>query len=118
MLFPHRLLQVLLVRVVVGRVLQDLPEQQWIFHHPAAGNVQEVPQVQLPTEGRLEAALQEVLHPPVLLLLVQQGLGLHLVTAVRGVGGETGQLQGHRDRHLVSEEEETRKDARYEDSYT
>ena len=56
--------------------------------------------------------------PPVLLLLVQQGLGLHLVTAVRGIGGETGQLQGHRDRHLVSDEQETRTDANYEDSST
>lgn len=80
--YPHRFVQVLPVRVVVWRVLQDLPEQQRVFHQSAAGDVQEVPQVQLPAEGRLEAALQEVLHPPVLLLLVQQGFCLHLVTAV------------------------------------
>lgn len=80
--------------MVVGRVLQDLPEQQGVLHQSAARDVQEVPQVQLAAEGRLEAALQEVLHPPVLLLLIQQGFGLHLVTAVRGVGGETGHLPG------------------------
>lgn len=84
--------------MVVGRVFQDLPQQQWVFHHPAAGDVQEVPQVQLPAKGRLEATLQEVLDPPILLLLIQQGFSLHLVTAVRSVGGETGQLQRHRDR--------------------
>lgn len=94
--FPHRLLQVLPVQVVVGRVLQDLSEQQRVLHQPAARDVQEVPQVQLPAERRLQAALQEVLDPPVLLLLVQQGLGLHLVAAVRRVGGETRQLQGHK----------------------
>lgn len=94
------------VRVVVGRVLQDLPEQQRVFHQSAAGDVQEVPQAQLPAKGRLATALQEVLDPPILLLLVQQGLGLHLVTAVRSVGGETGKLQGHRNRpgyYTVSE---------------
>lgn len=92
------------IRVVVGRVLQDFPEQQWVFHQPAAGDVQEVPQVQFPAKGRLEAALQEVLDPPILLLLVQQGFSFHLVTAVRCVGGEAGQLQGHRHRDLVTAE--------------
>lgn len=87
--FPYRLVQVLQVGVVIGRVLQDLPEQQWVFHQPAAGNVKEVPQIQLPAEGRLETTLQEVLDSVILLLLVQQGFGLHLVTAVRSVGGET-----------------------------
>lgn len=90
--------------MVVGRVFQDLPEQQGILHQPAAWDVQEVPEVQLPAEGRLEAALQEVLHPPVLLLLVQQGLGLHLIAAVRRVGGETGQLWGQADGRLVAME--------------
>lgn len=84
--------------MVIGGVLQDLPEQQWIFHQPTAGDVQEVPEVQLPAKGRLEAALQEVLHPPVLLLLVQQGFGLDLIAAIWRVGGETGQLHGHADR--------------------
>lgn len=82
-------------------MLQDLSEQQRVFHQSTARDVQEVPQVQLPAEGRLETALQEVLHPPILLLLVQQGLGLHLVTAVRCVGGEEGQLQGHRYRQMT-----------------
>lgn len=88
--------------MVVGCVLQDLPEQQRVFHQSAAWDVQEVPEVQLPAEGGLEAALQEVLHPPVLLLLVQQGFGLHLVAAVWRVGGETGQLLGQADRQLVA----------------
>lgn len=90
------------VWVVVGRVLYDLPEQQRVFHQSTAGDVQEVPQVQLPAKRRLETALQEVLDPPVLLLLVQQGLGLHLVTAVRCVGGETRQLQEHTHTHLIT----------------
>lgn len=80
--------------MVVGRVLEDLPEQQRVLHQSTARDVQEVPQVQLPAERRLQAALQEVLHPQILLLLVQQGLGLHLVTAVWSVGVEAGQLQG------------------------
>lgn len=74
-------------------VSQYLLKQQWILDQARARDVQEAPQVQLPAKGRLEAALQEVLHPPILLLLVQQGLGLHLVAAVRGVAGETGELQ-------------------------
>lgn len=48
--FPHRFVQVLSIQVVVGCVLEDLSEQQWIFHQPAAGDVQEVPQVQLPAK--------------------------------------------------------------------
>lgn len=80
--------------MVVGRVLQDLPEQQRVLDQSAARDVQEVPQVQLPAERRLQAALQEVLHSSILLLLVQQGFGLHLVAAVRRVGGKAGQLQG------------------------
>jgi len=95
--FSHRFIQVLPIWVVVGRVLQDLSEQQRVFHQPAARDVQEVPQVQLPAKRGLEAALQKVLNPPILLLLVQQVLGFHLVTAVRSVGGETRQLQVHRN---------------------
>lgn len=48
--FPHRFVQVLSIWVVVGCVLEDLSEQQWVFHQPAAGDVQEVPQVQLPAK--------------------------------------------------------------------
>lgn len=58
----------------------------------------QAPQVQLPAEGRLKAALQEVLHPSVLLLLVQQRLGCQLVAAVVLVGVKPGQLrdeEGH-----------------------
>ena len=102
--FSHRFIQVLPIWVVVGRVLQDLSEQQRVFHQPAARDVQEVPQVQLPAKRGLEAALQKVLNPPILLLLVQQVLGFHLVTAVRSVGGETRQLQVHRNRHLLTTE--------------
>lgn len=78
----HCLIQVLTVRMVVRRVFEDLPEQQGVFDQPAPGYIQEVPQVQLPAEGRLQAALQEVVHPVVLLLMVQQSLGCHLITAV------------------------------------
>lgn len=75
-------------------VSQDLFEQQWVLDEARAWYVQEAPEVQLPAEGRLEAALQEVLNPPVLLLLVKQGLGRQLVAAVVPVGIESGQLQG------------------------
>lgn len=92
----HCLIQVLTVRMVVRRVFEDLPEQQGVFDQPAPGYIQEAPQVQLPTEGRLQAALQEVLHPPVLLLLVQQGLGSQLVTAIVSVRIQTWQLEEDR----------------------
>lgn len=79
-------------------MLQDLFEQQWVLDQARAWDVQEAPQVQLPAEGRLKAALQEVLHPSVLLLLVQQRLGCQLVAAVVLVGVKPGQLrdeEGH-----------------------
>lgn len=74
-------------------VSQDLLQQQRVLDQARARNVQEAPQVQLPAEGRLQATLQEVLHPSVLLLLVQQGLGGQLVTAVVLVGVQLWQLQ-------------------------
>lgn len=80
------------VRVVCWRVLQDLPEQQRVFHQAGARDVQEAPQVQLPAEGGLEAALQEVLHSWILLLLVQQRLGGQLLAAVVLVGVQPRQL--------------------------
>lgn len=78
-------------------VSQYLLKQQWILDQARARDVQEAPQVQLPAKGRLEAALQEVLHPPVLLLLVQQRLGCQLVAAVVLVGVEPRKLQGRRE---------------------
>lgn len=78
------------VRVVFGSVPQDLLEEQGVFDQAAPGDVQEAPQVQLAAEGRLQAALQEILHPPVLLLLIQQGFGCQLIAAVAFVGVESG----------------------------
>ena len=80
------------VRVFGGRVSEYLPEQERVLDQPRAWDVQEAPQVQLPAEGRLQAALQEVLHTLVLLLLVQQGLGSQLVAAVHLVGVQTWEL--------------------------
>lgn len=84
------------------RVFEDLFEQEGVFEQAGAGDVQEAPQVQLPAEGRLQAALQEVLHPPVLFLLVQQGLGRHLVTAVVSVCIQPWQLVGREMYRTVS----------------
>lgn len=83
-------LQAASVGVVWGGVPEDLFQQQGVFDQTGARDVKKAPQVQLPAERRLEAALQEVLHPPVLLLLVQQGLGCQLVAAVFLVGVESG----------------------------
>lgn len=79
--------------MVVGRVFEYLTKKQWIFDKSAAWDVQKVPQVQLATEGRLQTTLQEVVHPVVLLFMVQQGFCGHLVTAVAVVGVQTGQLR-------------------------
>lgn len=84
----HSFLQDVDVGVVLGSVPQDLLEEQRVFHQAAPRDVQEAPKVQLAAEGRLQAALQEILHPPVLLLLVQQGFGCQLVAAVAFVGVE------------------------------
>lgn len=84
------------------RVLEDLLQQQWVLDQTGARDVQETPQVQLPAEGRLQAALQEVLHAPVLLLLVQQRLGSELVAAVLLVGIQARQLgEGGRGFSLI-----------------
>lgn len=85
------------VRVIRSSVFQDLSQQQWVFHQAWARDVQEAPEVQLPAERRLQAALQEVLDPPVLLLLVQQGFGCQLVAAVLFVTIQTRQLRKHSD---------------------
>lgn len=82
--------------MVSRRVSQDLLEQQGVLDQPGARDVQEAPEIQLATEGGLEAALQEVLHPRVLLLLVQQRLGCQLVAAVVFVCIKPGQLQVRR----------------------
>lgn len=93
----YRFLQAGGVRVLCRGVSQDLFEQQWVLDQARARDVQEAPQVQLPAEGRLEAALQEVLHARVLLLLVQQRLGSQLVAAVVLVSVKPWQLEGRRD---------------------
>lgn len=82
----YRFLQAGSVWVLQRSVFQYLFEQQWVLDQARAWNVQEAPQIQLPAEGGLKAALQEVLYPPVLLLLVQQSLGCQLVAAVVLVG--------------------------------
>lgn len=76
--------------MVLGGVPQDLLEEQGVFDQAAPRDVQEAPEVQLAAEGRLQAALQEILHPPVLLLLVQESFGCQLVAAVAFVGVESG----------------------------
>lgn len=78
-------------------MFQDLPEQQRVLDQSAAWDVQEVPQVQLPAEGGLQAALEEVMDPMVLLLVVQQGLGGHLVAAVAVVRVQARQLGKERN---------------------
>lgn len=76
---------------------EDLSQQQWVFHQARSWDVQEAPEVQLPAEGRLQAALQEVLHSLVLFFLVQQGFSCKLVAAVVFVGIQTRQLRRHSD---------------------
>lgn len=88
----YRLLQTLSIRVICWSVLQDLFEEQRVFHQAGARDVQEAPQVQLSAEGGLKAPLQEVLHPWILLLLVQQRLGCQLLAAVVLVGVKPWQL--------------------------
>lgn len=79
-------LQASCVGVLWWSVFQNLSEQQWVLDQAGAWNVQEAPQVQFPAERGLKATLQEVLHSPVLFLLVQQRLGCQLVAAVVLVG--------------------------------
>lgn len=79
---------------VIGRsVSEDLSQQQRVFYQTWTRDVKEAPEVQLSAEGWLQTALQEILHPPVLLFLVQQGFGGKLVAAVDFVGVQTGQLR-------------------------
>lgn len=79
---------------VIGRsVSEDLSQQQRVFYQTWTRDVKEAPEVQLPAERWLQTALQEILHPPVLLFLVQQGFGGKLVAAVVFVGIQTGQLR-------------------------
>lgn len=91
-LVTYGFLQALGIRVVCWSVLQDLLEEQRVFNQAGARDVQEAPQVQLSAEGGLEATLQEVLHPRILLLLVQQRLGGQLLAAVVLVGIKPRQL--------------------------
>lgn len=79
--------------VIRRSVSEDLSQQQWIFHQTGTWDVQEAPEVQLPAEGRLQAALQEVLHALVLFFLVQQCFGCKLVAAVVFVSIQTRQLR-------------------------
>lgn len=86
------ILQILLVRVAARRVPQNLLQQQRVLDQTAARNIQETPEVQLPAEGRLQAALKEILHSLVLLLLIQERFCCQLITAVFFVFIEPWQL--------------------------
>lgn len=63
--------QHVLIWVIGGRALLNLLQQQRVLDQAAAGQIQEVPQVQLAAEGRLLTQAQEVLDSLFLLLLVQ-----------------------------------------------
>lgn len=93
---PYRCAEAGGVGVVGRRVPQHLLEKERILEEARAGDVQEAPQVQLPAERRLQAALEEVAHAPVLLLLVQQRLGRQLTAAVLAVCVQTWQLHTHK----------------------
>lgn len=77
------------IRMVFGSVPQDLFQEQRVFDQPTSRDVQKAPKVQLAAERRLEAALKEVLHSPVLLLLIQKGFGCQLIATVTFVGMES-----------------------------
>ena len=90
------------VHVRGRRQPQDLVHEQRILDEPRARHVQEAPQVQLAAEGRLEAAVEEVVEPLVGgLLLVEQRPRPHLVRAVAHVvlqrrdPGDEGVADGH-----------------------
>lgn len=89
--------------MIRGSVSEDFSEQQRVLDQAGTWDVQETPEVQFPAEGGLQAALQEVLHTPVLLFLVQQSFGCKLVAAVSFVGVQTGQLRRRRRRFLNAE---------------
>lgn len=84
--------QCVLIRVIRWSALLYLFQQQRVFDQTAAGEIQEVPQVQFAAEGRLLTQAQEMLHSFLLLLLIQQGFGPHLVTAVRHIGLQAREL--------------------------
>lgn len=94
------MMEVLAVGMFVRRVFEDLSQQQRVFDQATAWDVQEVPEVQFATEGRLQTALKEVVHPMVLLLMVQQCFGCYLVTAVTVVDFKTRELQPERKRRI------------------
>lgn len=94
----HSFIEVLAVGVVVRCVFEDLSKQQRVFDQSTARDVQEVPEVQFATEGWLQTALEEVVHPMVLFFMVQQCFGSYLVTAVAVVGFKTRELQPERKR--------------------
>lgn len=85
----HGFFQNVDIRMVFGSVPQDLLEEQGVFDQAAPRDVQEAPEVQLAAEGRLQAALQEILDSPVLLLLIQECFGCQLIAAVAFVGVES-----------------------------
>lgn len=84
--------QCILIRVIRWSALLYLFQQQRVFDQTAAGEIQEVPQVQFAAEGRLLTQTQEMLHSFLLLLLIQQGFGPHLVTAVCHIGFQAREL--------------------------
>lgn len=111
----HSIGQRVLVRVIWRRALLYLFQQQRVFDQTAPGEIQKVPQVQLPAERGLLAQAQEVLHSLLVLLLVQQGFGPHLVTAVCDVGLQARELQsggwvggGNEARNVKSDEKQRR----------
>lgn len=100
----HSIRQCVLIRVLWRRALLDLFQQQGVLDQTASGEIQEVPQVQFPAERRLLTQAQEVLHSFLMLFLVQQGFGPHLVTAVCNIGLQARELQGGRAEEQRSEE--------------
>lgn len=88
----HNIRQCVLIWMVRRGALLYLFQQQRVFDQTAPREIQEVPQVQFPAERRLLTQTQKLLHPFLLLLLVQQGFGPHLVTAVCNIGLQAREL--------------------------
>lgn len=93
MCITHSLTQGSMVWVIHHCVLQYLLQQKWVFHQSAPGQVKEAPHIQFTAEGRFLAQLQEVVYSLAPPLVVQQGLGRHLIAAVCLVGLEMRNLQ-------------------------
>lgn len=89
----HSIRQRVLIWVVGRSALLYLFQQQRVFDQTASREIQEVPQVQFPAERRLLTQAQKVLHSFLVLLLVQQGFGPHLVTAICNIGLQARKLQ-------------------------